>query len=68
MTDDRDADQPGTEELKARMREALDRKEPHDHPDDSPRTGDRTRDSEVHGPVSQQGVDRRGGRAGGQPA
>jgi hypothetical protein len=61
-------EQPSTDELKAGMREALDRKEPHTHPDDSPEVGDHTRESEVVGPVSQEGVNRRGGRAGGQPA
>ena len=65
MTDDQ---KPSTEDLKAGMREALDRKEPHEHPDDSPEAGDSTRESEVKGPVSQKGINRRSGRAGGQPA
>lgn len=65
---DEQAEQPSTEDLQAGMAEALERKQPHTHPDDSPEDGDQTRDSEVHGPVSQQGVNRRGGRAGGQPA
>lgn len=59
---------PTTEELQAGMAEAIARKEPHDHPDDSPVAGDQTRESETHGVVSQNGVNRRGGRAGGQPA
>lgn len=63
-----DDQQPSTEDLKAGMREALDRKQPHEHPDDSPEVGDSTRDSEVGGPVSQEGLHRRTGRAGGGPA
>jgi uncharacterized protein DUF5302 len=39
------AEQNGNEDLKAKMREALERKQAHDHPDDS--AGSR---SKAHGP------------------
>ncbi|NYG55235.1 hypothetical protein [Nocardioides perillae] len=58
---------PTTEETKARLREVLDHEEPREHPDDSPEVGDDVRDSQVLDEVSQNGVDRRVGRAGGQP-
>ena len=59
------ADQDPNADLKAKMREALDRKHGHDHPDDSAGSKEKAHGSEVNSPNVAKPMHRRKAGGGG---